>query len=59
MTIIGVIFVALGILFSIASKTFPKVRLLLGDFSVVTQYIIGFILMLIGILFLYLGGTFS
>ncbi|HCM88828.1 MULTISPECIES: hypothetical protein [Vagococcus] len=56
--LIGLALVTLGIIFGVLGKLFVKTRLFIfRDSSMLKQFITGFILMIIGVVFLYLSGA--
>ncbi|MGY3703803.1 hypothetical protein BW731_03175 [Vagococcus martis] len=58
--LIGFIAVAIGIIFGTLAQSWVKTRLLLfRDTSMVKQYIISIIFIMIGIYFFYISGSFN
>lgn len=56
--LIGLVFITLGIILGVLGKLFVKTRFFIfKDTSMVKQFIAGFILMIIGVVFLYLSGA--
>ncbi|RHH69143.1 hypothetical protein DW196_07500 [Vagococcus sp. AM17-17] len=58
--LIGFIAIIIGIIFGILAQSWVKTRLLLfRDTSMVKQYIISIIFIMIGIYFFYISGSFN
>lgn len=58
--LIGFIAVIIGMIFAVLAQSWVKTRLFIfKDTSMVKQYIIGFIFLMIGVFFLYLSGSFN
>lgn len=56
---IGILIFSLGLILVIVGRSWVIVRFIFGDRSMIWQYTIGFILVLIGVFILYLSGAFS
>ena len=58
--LIGFLAVIIGMIFAVLAQSWVKTRLFIfKDTSMVKQYIIGFIFLMIGVFFLYLSGSFN
>ncbi|MGX6969959.1 hypothetical protein [Vagococcus bubulae] len=58
--LIGFVAVMIGLVFAVLAQSWVKTRLFLfRDTSMIKQYIIGFIFLMIGAFFFYLSGTFN
>ena len=58
--LIGFIAVIIGMIFAVLAQSWVKTRLFIfKDTSMIKQYIIGFIFLMIGVFFLYLSGSFN
>ncbi|MBF4501284.1 hypothetical protein IRY55_07915 [Savagea sp. SN6] len=56
---IGILIFSLGLILVIVGRSWVIVRFIFGDRSMIWQYTIGFILVLIGVFILYMSGAFS
>jgi len=58
--LIGFIAIVIGIIFGILAQSWVKTRLLLfRDTSMVKQYILGIIFIMVGTFFFYISGSFN
>lgn len=58
--LIGFVAIGIGLVFAVLAQSWVKTRLLLfRDTSMVKQYIIGFIFLMIGAFFFYMSGSFN
>lgn len=56
---VGILIFSLGLILVIVGRSWVIVRFIFGDRSMIWQYTIGFILVLIGVFILYMSGAFS
>lgn len=56
---VGILIFSLGLILVVVGRSWVIVRLIFGDRSMIWQYTIGFILVLIGVFILYMSGAFS